>query len=364
MKSVYTYLSDIEDFRIKKKCLHKLSDILLIGLLTYLSHGEDYEDMVLFGNTHEAFLKEFISLEQGIPSHDTFNRVFSVLEPDLLRTCLTNYGKDILSVLSEKQICLDGKKLRGNSPTSRGNKGLYVVNAWVAENRICIGQKKVNEKSNEITAIPALIEELDIEDAVISIDAIGCQRDIANQITDKKGHYLLALKQNQEELYDDVATGFKACLPESVNEEWEYDHGRYEVRKCSIIKSADALLEETINQWPSIKTLVMVQASRTVNGNQTTETRYYISDEENLNATYFNALVRGHWGIENHLHWHLDVTFKEDACRARKGYASENLSTLRKLALQIIKEQDDKLSLKKRRLKAAYDIQYLKKLVT
>lgn len=364
MQNVYSYLSEIEDFRIEKKCLHKLSDILLIGLLTYLSNGEDYEDMVLFGNTHESFLKEFISLEHGIPSHDTFNRVFSVLEPDIPGSCLTNYGKDILDILSEKQICLDGKKLKGNNPTSRGNKGLYIVNAWVSENRICIGRKKVDDKSNEITAIPELIEELDIENAVVSIDAIGCQRDIANKITNRKGHYLLALKQNQAELYDDVATGFKVCPSASISEDWEYDHGRYEVRECSIIKAEDALLEETAKQWPSIKTLVKVQASRRINDRQTTETRYYISDEENLNAAYFNALVRGHWSIENHLHRHLDVTFKEDDCRVRKGYAAENLSTLRKPALQIIKEQGDKLSLKKRRLKAAYNMQYLKELVT
>jgi len=217
MKSVHTYLSNIGDFRIEKKCSHKLSDtayfvqstsILFIGLLTYLSGGEDYEEMVLFGKTHENFLKEHIPLPNGIPSHDTFNRVFSSLEPDLFRMCLNDYGKDIVGLLCEKQICLDGKKHRGVSPTSRGNRGFYIVNAWVAENRICIGQKKVEDKSNEITAIPLLIEELDITDAVVSIDAIGCQREITRQIVGKGGHYLLSLKENQQELYDDVVCGF------------------------------------------------------------------------------------------------------------------------------------------------------------
>ena len=189
---------------------------------------------------------------------------------------------------------------------------------------------------------------------------MGCQREIAKQIVDKGGHYLLSLKANQQELYDDVVCGFKS---ESISEEWEYDHGRIEVRKCSIISSKNALLDENQEQWYGLKTLIRVEASRTVKDKETKETRYYISDEEGLSAAYYNSLVRGHWGIENHLHWHLDVTFKEDASRARKGNAPENLSTLRKLALQIIKEQNDKLSMRKRRLKAAYDIKYLEKLL-
>jgi predicted transposase YbfD/YdcC len=364
MKRLQAYLSEIEDFRIEKKCLHKLSDILLIGLFTYLSNGEDYEDMVLFAGSHSEFIKPYVSLPNGIPSHDTFRRVFSMLEPALLRQCLQDYGKDLVGLLSEKQICLDGKKLKGVSPTSRGNTGLYIVNAWVSENRVCIGQKKVEEKSNEITAIPSLIGELDITDAVVSIDAMGCQRDIAAQIKSKGGHYLLALKGNQGNLYEDTVFGFKTASAKSFSEEWEYDHGRYELRKCSIISSENVLLPEIQEQWSGLKTLIRIEAGRQTKDGQTQETRYYISDEEGLSATYFNALVRGHWGIENHLHWHLDVTFKEDDCRARKDYAPENLATLRKLALQIISKQKDRLSLKKRRLKAAYDSEYLKTLIT
>jgi len=364
MKAIPLYFSSIADFRLVNKCTHKLSDILFIGLLTYLSGGEDYEDMVLFAKTHEDFLRDYIILPNGIPSHDTFNRVFSSLSPDSLRQCLSDYGKDIVGLLAEKQICLDGKKHRGVSPTSRGNSGFYIVNAWVAENRICIGQKKVEDKSNEITAIPLLIDELDITDAVVSIDAVGCQREIAKQIVDKGGHYLLSLKENQQELYDDTVCGFKACKSESVSEEWEYDHGRFEVRKCSIISSKNILLTENQEQWCELKTLIKVEASRTIKDVEMKETRYYISDEEVPNAAYYNALVKGHWGIENHLHWHLDVTFKEDASRARKGNAPENLSTIRKLALQIVEGQNDKLSMRKRRLRAAYDINYLKKMIT
>lgn len=346
------------------KCHHKLSDILLIGLLTYLSNGEDYEDMVLFAGTHKDFLSDYIELANGVPSHDTFNRVFGMLSPAVLQECLNNYGKDLVSILSEKQICMDGKKLRGRDPPSKGNRGLYIVNARVSEHRVCIGQKKVEDKSNEIEAIPLLIEDLDITGAVVSIDAMGCQRDIAERIVNKQGHYLLALKENQVSLYQDAVCGFKlnSCL--SVDETREYDHSRYETRKCSIIDAGMALLEENKERWPHLNTIVRVEAARVVDGKESKESRYYISDQTGRDAGYYNALVRGHWSIENHLHWHLDVTFEEDASRARKGYAAENLSAMRKLALQIIREQDDKLSLKKRRLKAAYDMQYLKKLIT
>lgn len=362
--SLQKYFSEVADFRMMGKCLHKLSDILIIGLFTYLSNGEDYEDMVLFAKTHSEFLSDYADLPNGIPSHDTFNRVFSCLHPDILRRCLTEHGRDILDVLCEKQICFDGKKLKGVSPTSRGNKGLFIVNAWVAENRLCIGQKRVDEKSNELTAIPDLISEIDIKDAVVSIDAIGCQGNIARQIVSAGGHYLLALKKNQQELLDDVICGFKACRTDLVNEEWEYDHGRFEPRTCSVLSAPKALMDENLIQWAGLKTLVRIEARRLVKDKKQTETRYYISDEAEQSPAYFNALTRGHWGIENQLHWHLDITFKEDACRVRTGYAPENLSTMRKLALQVIKDADGKLSLKKRRVKAAYDTNYLKKLIT
>jgi predicted transposase YbfD/YdcC len=363
MTNIQDYFASIKDFRIEKKCFHKLSDILLIALFTYLSNGEDFEDMVLFGETKGKLLPEYLSLENGVPSHDTFNRVFSGLEPEVLRKCLADYGKNIIDVLAQKQICFDGKKLKGVSPKSKGNHGLYIVNAWVAENRICVGQKKVEHKSNEITAIPALIKEIDITDAVVSIDAIGCQRDIATQIKAQKGHYLLAVKRNQLELFDDVVCAFKANKSVSISEEWEYERGRFETRKCSMLFAKETLLTETLEQWTALETLVKIEATRVFKDKESTEVRYYISDEMGQNAKYYNALVRGHWGIENHLHWHLDVTFNEDKCRSRTGNAPENLSTFRKLALQIITDKPDKLSLKKRRVNAAYDIKYLKSLL-
>lgn len=197
MTKISEYFSEIEDRRVAYKCKHKLSDILLIGLFTYLSNGEDYEDMVLFGSTKGHLLKEYLSLPNGVPSHNTFNRVFQILDCGVLKKCLTDYGKELIDILSEKQICLDGKKLKGVSPTSRGNQGLYILNAWLSENKLCIGQERVDDKSNEIEAIPYLLKEIDIKDAVVSIDAIGCQKEVAKQIIEQGGHYLLAVKKNR-----------------------------------------------------------------------------------------------------------------------------------------------------------------------
>lgn len=363
MANIQTFFSEIADPRMEKKCKHKLSDILLIALFTYLSNGDDYEDMVLFGKSHKTSLSDYLCLPHGVPSHDTFNRVFQILDVEVFRECLSAHGRSLIDILAEKQICIDGKKLKGVSPTSRGNDGLYIVNAWLSENKLCIGQQKVAGKSNEIKAIPELIKALDIKDATLTIDAVGCQKNIAKQIVSQEGHYLLAVKSNQKDLLEDVKYAFRTHQARFVDEEWEYDHGRFETRKCSILPAKETLMGEVFERWEGLKTIVKVEAKRTIKETECVETRYYISDEATQNAAYFNALARGHWSIETQLHWHLDVTFKEDDCRVRTGNAPENLSTLRKLALQIITQHKDKLSLKKRRVKASYDLAYLKEII-
>jgi predicted transposase YbfD/YdcC len=366
-RPIQQYFSEVTDPRIKGKCKFLLSDILLIGLCTYLSNGEDYEDMALFAKYKSHLLSDALAMySSGIPaktpSHDTFNRVFQLIDSQTLQACLVAHGQDLLDLLSEKQIAIDGKKLRGENPTSRGNQGLYIVNAWVSENSLCIGQAKVQSKSNEITAIPQVLREIDLTEAVVSIDAMGTQTSIAKQIKQQGGHYLLAVKANQKVLYEELECAFKANKATEVTTE-DRNHGRIELRKCSILSAKDTIDEEVLGQWDGLQTLVKIEATRTLKNKTTVETRYYISDESVSKALYYSKLVRGHWSIENNLHWHLDVTFKEDSCRARSGNAPENLSTLRKLALQIINHHDDKLSLKKRRVKAAYDADYLKSLI-
>lgn len=360
---ILPYFSEVSDPRVTGRCLHLLSDILLLGLCTYLTGGSDYQDMRLFGLERGHELGDMLSLPNGIPSEDTFKRVFKSICPSELENCLRSYGKSILSDLSEKQIVIDGKKQRGVSPTTRGNKGLYLLNVWVSENRFCLAQEKVEDKSNEITAIPEVLADIDIEDTTVSIDAMGTQREIVELIVDKKGHYLLALKANHKSLFEDVECAFKVNSGTDTHETIESDHGRIETRKCSILPATEYLMEENIRPWKNLRTIIRLETTRDIKGKVTRETRYYISDEKEGSAAYFNSLIRGHWSIENQLHWHLDITFKEDACRARKGYASQNLSVLRKMALHIISEQKDKLSIKKRLYKAALDVDYLKKLL-
>ena len=354
----------IKDFRQAKKCKHRLADILLIGICTYLSNGQDYEDMVLFAQSKGPQLGDLLDLPNGVPSHDTFNRVFQILNPELLRGCLDQHGKALLDVLADKQIALDGKKLRGVDPHSKGMSGLFIVNAWVGENRLCIGQHRVDDKSNEIEALSPLVAQLDITDAVVSIDAIGCQKELVTQIRQQKGHYLLAVKGNQGALLEEMQCAFKACKSQIASEPWEYSRSRFETRTCSILSAASSIDASFMASWTDLQTLIKVESVRYEGTKQSHQTRYYISDELPENALYFSKLARGHWGIENQLHWHLDVTFKEDSCRVRTGYGPENLSTLRKLALQLVSQQEDKLSLQKRRVKAAYDMDYLKNLFT
>lgn len=355
-----SYFTMISDPRVEGRCLHLLSDILLLGLCTYITGGSDYQEMRLFGLERACSLGDLVSLPNGIPSEDTFERVFKSIDPVELQSCLHTYGLDILSTLADKQIVIDGKKQRGVSPTTRGNKGLYLLNVWVSENRLCIAQEKVEDKSNEITAIPNALSSIDITDAVVSIDAMGTQREIAELITRKGGHYFLAVKNNQKSLYEDIECAFKVNQGHACDETLDAGHGRIETRHCSILPAGEYLMQETIQPWKGLQTIIRIEATREIQGKTTKEIRYYISDENQGDAAYFNALARGHWGIENQQHWHLDVTFKEDQCRARTGYAPQNLSVLRKLALQIVSNQNDKLSIKRRLYKAALDSEYLK----
>lgn len=362
-KRIEDLFSGIEDPRVKNRCLHKLSDIIFISFCTILSGGEDFIDMEEFGNQREEWFKSVLELPNGIPTHDTFNRVFQQLDPDQLQKLLSKDGQELLGCLSGKQIAIDGKKLKGASPKSRGNKGLWVLNAWVSSNRLCVGQKKVGSKTNEIKAIPELIEELELEGAVVSIDAIGCQKAIARQLRESGADYLLAVKKNQGFLLEMVSEAFGDKQAMDLDENWEYGHGRYEERSCQILDANSVFIKDFCEEWSGINTLVKICSKRTIKDKESKEIRYYISSEKKKTAAYYNELVRGHWGIENQLHWHLDVTFKEDNCRARRLNAAENLSVIRKMVLNRIARMKDKLSLKKRRFRAALNNEYFLKLL-
>lgn len=318
--------------------------------------------MVEFGDQREEWLRTILELPNGIPSHDTFNRVLQIIDPESLLVCLVEDGAVLLDCVKGKLINFDGKKIRGANPRSRGNKGLYILSAWVSENRLCIGQKKVKDKSNEINAIPELLDSLDLEGSTVSIDAIGCQKEIAAQIIEKRADYLLAVKANQGSLYEEITEVFKFATVKDEDEQKDKGHGRKEKRVCKILDASDNLSPDLQEKWQGVKTLVKIEGERISKQSSSCESRYYISSAQE-DAVYYNGLVRGHWGIENQLHWHLDVTFKEDACRARTGYAPENLNILRKFALRKISQMKDKLSLKKRRYRASLNNEYLEKVL-
>ena len=349
----------VPDHRVTGRCTYALSDLLTIALLTYICGGEDYVDMSEFAYYRARDFGLLAERPDRSPSPDTFERLMSAVDPDEIERCLVEHGRKFLDTLSEKQVVIDGKKLRGTSPKQHGTKGDYIMNAYVSENHMVVGQQRLKDKENEIVAIPQLIEKLDIEGAVICIDAIGTQVNIAQDILNKNAHYFLAVKENQGALNEQIIDAFRYSRPVDSASQMDADHGRIETRDCRILNADIIEDKDVLARWPGLKTLIEVTSTVDYGNRTATAVRRYISDEDYPKAAYFNMLARGHWSIENQLHWNLDVTFLEDACRARKGYAALNLSTIRKLAMQIIKEHVDKSSLKKRRFKASLSNDYL-----
>lgn len=328
---ISTIFSSVPDHRVVGRCTYPLSDLLTIALLSYMCGGVDYVDMSEFAQ----FRAKALGLLQGCdttPSPDTFERLMRAVNPDEIERCLIESGKAFLDTLVEKQVVIDGKKLNGTNPTSRGTKGDYLMNAFVGENRLTISQSIVKDKENEIKAIPEILDKIELGGAVVSIDAIGTQTEIVKQILSKNGHYFLALKENQKALYESVLEAFKYNSPIDTSVEMEADHERVEERKCSILPADKIEYAEVRDRWEGLSTLVRIESTvyNKTNGTDTVTTRYYISDEMFPKAAYYNMLARGHWAIENQLHWLLDVAFHEDDCRARKGNAPQNLSLIKR----------------------------------
>lgn len=352
----------VPDHRVTGRCTYTLTDLLTIALLTYICGGEDYVDMSNFARIRARDFDLLTYTDQS-PSPDTFERLMRAVEPTEIERCLIEHGRKFLDTLAEKQIVIDGKKLRGTSPKSKGTKGDFLMNAYVSENHIMIGQLQLKDKENEIVAIPQILDKIDIEGSVVSIDAIGAQINIAQSILDKKAHYFLAVKENQGALNEAIIDAFRYNKPLDTASQMEADHGRIETRDCRILDVCCIEDKEVVARWPGLKTIVEVKSTVDYGGHLAGTTRRYISNEDFPKAAYFNMLARGHWSIENQLHWNLDVTFREDASRARKGYAAQNLSAIRKLALQIIKGHTDNRSLKKRCFCASLSQDYLKEIL-
>jgi predicted transposase YbfD/YdcC len=351
------FFGEIEDFRLERKKLHLLPDILMLSLCAVLSGADDFEDMENYGRQKEAFLRQFLVLPNGIPSHDTINRVFNRLDKEKFGACLYRWSAELLDFFEYYQVSIDGKVLRGTAKAGQKKSGLCLVSAWAGRQRLVLGQRTVAGKSSEKTAIPELIDGLDLKGAVVSIDAVACSAKVAGQIVGKGGHYLLALKQNQKHLYEQVSEhlqGHKASLEKS---EWlDFGGGRLEKRVCHV--SGELGLLDGLAGWPAISRVIMVEGSREKDGQTQQQTRFYISSFP-ATAVEFNQLIRNHWGIENNLHWMLDVVFREDQSRVREGNAPDNMATLRKIALQLLNQNTDKQSIKSRRKLAAWNEDYL-----
>jgi len=371
--TIVACFEQLPDPRIDRTREHKLVDILVIGLCSALTGGEGFNDMELFGKTKFDWLKTFLELPQGIPSHDTFNRVFSAIDPQCFLECFVTWIRGMCPTLGEDVVAIDGKALR--RAFDDGASIPYIVSAWASDNGIVLGQVKVEDKSNEITAIPELLRVLEITGCIVTIDAMGCQKEIAAHIADKKADYVLALKGNHATVHEEVQAFFKDAVPPCATQcaptvrpatmgsfqTIEKDHGRIETRRYW--QSTDIHWFEDRKLWKQLHSIGMVESIRRVKGKNTIERRYYLCSLP-LNAQLFAKAVRNHWGVENPLHWTLDVTFGEDQSRARTKYAAQNLATLRRIALNLIKKNPrQKVSQRQKRILAALDTSFLEQLL-
>lgn len=357
-----SFFEQLTDPRVDRTKLHSLKDIIGLTICAVLSGCDDWEEIELYGHSKQAWLKQFLSLSNGIPSHDTINRVFAALNPLELRDCFLDWVQSLAAVTQGRVVSIDGKRMC-NSGTN-GKKGfIHMVSAWCNANNMVLGQVKTDEKSNEITAIPALLELLVLEGAIVTIDAMGCQKTIAEKIVAAKADYVLAVKQNQEFLLDDIQEAFEQTAQPDSHTSIEKSHGRIEKRICSVITDMDWISKK--QDWQGLQSIIRIETERTPlqSGEMQTEQRFYIAS---LQATPkdFNHIIRQHWNIENKLHWSLDVTFKEDLSTKQAGNAAENFSIITKIALNLLKNNTTKkTSIKKKRLLCAFDNEFMAKSV-
>jgi predicted transposase YbfD/YdcC len=349
--------------------IHGLSDILVLAFCGVICGADGWVEVETFCNAKLTFFKTFLELPAGIPSHDTFGRVFSVLDPDAFEQRFTAWMKTLAA--GGKLIAIDGKSIRRSFEHAWDKSGMaHLVSAFVAANKMVFAQVAVADKENEIVAIPKLLELLDLRDSVVTIDAIGCQREVAAQITAGGGDYVLALKDNQPALHWKVRTLMDEARLESframrhgVVEHTEGDHGRIETRRVWVTDEVEWIKLD--QPWPGLASLAMVESTREAQGEKVIRRRYYISSLKGTDATAMARHIRGHWSVENNLHWQLDVSFREDERRIRKGYAAENFSRLCRIALNRLKsDKTTKVGIKTKRLKAGWDDYYLFKLLT
>jgi predicted transposase YbfD/YdcC len=372
LASFQTYFAEIEDPRVERTRRHELLDIIVIAICAVISGADDWVDVEAWGNAKLDWLRQQgLPLPNGIPSHDTFGDVFGRLKPEQFETSFLHWVQAVMGATGGQVVAIDGKTVRGSHDRRAGKSAIHLVSAWASANHLLLGQVKVGEHSNEIAAIPALLETLVLGGAIVTIDAIGTQTAIARAIVDQGADYVLAVKENQGHLYADVVATFQEAeqrrfehVPHTYAKTTNKGHGRVEIRECWVIERLDYLEAlRTAEDWPELHSLVLVRAERRLGEQVRVERRYFISSRADPAARQL-AVIRSHWGIENELHWCLDVAFGEDASRIRKGDGAQNFSCLRRLALTLLKrEQTAKFGLKAKRHKAGWDTDYLLKVL-
>lgn len=373
LMNLQEYFKDLPDPRKARGKRHELLEIVVISLLAMLCGADNAEEIQLYGDCNKEWLQTFLRLPHGVPTQDTYLRVFAALEPGAFQERFRGWVQSLVRPAAETHLAIDGKTIRHSYDKDSGSKAIHMVSAWLLGAGLVLGQVKTSEKSNEITAIPELLKLIDIKNAVITIDAMGCQRAIAKQIDEQGGSYVLAVKKNQPALYEDIVGFFEDAdrlsrpldegPPPIVDSYHHTDagHGRIEQRTCRV--SEDLSWVQNAEEWAGLTGIARIEAVREnlSTGKVSTEFRYYILSTPEPSAQRLNSTIRNHWGIENSLHWVLDVTFGEDASRVRMGNAAENLSTIRKVALNLLKVRPEKkkMSIRRKRKRCAWEHGYL-----
>jgi predicted transposase YbfD/YdcC len=366
-KLITDHFAELEDPRDPVNQMHIFSDILVITICAAICGADDWVAVEEFGRAKEEWFATFLELPNGIPSHDTFWRIFRRLDPVEFERCFTGWMASLYELSKQQVIAIDGKQLRRSFDRQDGKAAIQMVGAWASENGITLGQVRVDDKSNEITAIPELLGALDVRGCTVTVDAMGCQIDIAEAILDKGGDYLLALKENHPLLYEDVellfddleASGMSA-YPYRDAIDVDKGHGRFEVRKAWKIDDVELLSAlRNAEKWPNLTALVKIRAERYTKDESSINSRYYLSSSS-ASASELLQMTRAHWSIENSLHWVLDIAFREDESRLRKGNGAENFAIIRRIALNLLKQEPTaKIGVKNRRLKSGWDHHYL-----
>jgi predicted transposase YbfD/YdcC len=366
--SIMVFFADMPDPRVNRRRCHLLTDILTLSLCAVICGAEGGTEIEEFAKAREPFFRTFLELPNGIPSHDTFGRVLAALDPQAFAQCFVAWVAALCEDLAGEIVPIDGKTLRRSMDRTSGKNPLHLVSAWASETGLSLGQVATTDKSNEITAIPLLLKLLNIRGATVTIDAMGCQTAIAGQIIEQEGDYVLAVKDNQPKLREDVerVIGEVRAPINAAHcdyfESVEKGHGRIEKRRVWCTSKADWMREE--ERWPGLAGAAMVESERTVDGMTTTQQRYYIVSQKGVRASRVAHVIRSHWGIENQQHWVLDMAFDEDHSRTRMGNADQNLALLRKIALNLLKhEKTTKVGIKVKRKKAGWDPDYLLKVL-